>query len=103
MGAFEFSKEIANIAEELSTEFEQRCKEDPFLFAVEVIKRIKGTDDNEAKEILRQMLEGIKAYRSMARSLKLSELTSGKIKQEDLNEIEGDIKMLEDKLIREED
>lgn len=103
MGTFEFSKEIANITQELITEFEQRGEENPVPFAIEVIKKIKDIDDNEAKNILIQILGGIKAYRSKAKSLQFSELTSGKIKQEDLNMIEEEIRMLEDKLIREED
>lgn len=103
MSNVEFTNEIVRFVEEIKAEFEQKGKDDPIAFFIEATKKIKDTDEETAKKIFKEIISGIRAYKAIPKDAELSDLLSGKIKEEELKMILEEIKMLENKIMKKEE
>lgn len=99
----EFTDEIANIIAKFSKDFEENGQQDPYAWMVAKIMQIAEVDEESAKKIAEEIIEGIEAYKKVRdENLTVEQLTDGKIKEEDLkvDELAEDI---ENKLLNNEE
>ncbi|CUT01649.1 hypothetical protein [Candidatus Kryptobacter tengchongensis] len=81
----EFSNEIANIIKRTLEKFENEGQQDPFGWMITEIMQIMNVDENMAKNIANEIIEGIEVYKRIKEeNPTVEQLTEGKLNEQEL-------------------
>lgn len=98
-----FSKEISLLIKEMMERFEQNPHRDPVELGIEIVKEIMEVDDQQAKAIFEEILEGIVAYRQLQSDSETLKQAEEKIGLEAMSEIEKAADEVADSILGQEE